>query len=177
MLFTLKIVSDNKGSGNSRSPKVATSENKAENPNEQCPTVNTEADSSSPNKMDESEKIEATNANKVDEVDKTENEDKWTEISIILHTFKMFVVVDIIHILKCKIYIETVHSNLLLGYILKKTYFKSYGSDQSDILPNWLPHGGIILAKGQLNHSYTIWTVSILIFSPVANLLPHPLGS
>merc|ERR1719273_1201737 len=67
---------DNKGSGNSRSPKVATSENKAENPNEQCPTVNTEADSSSPNKMDESEKIEATNANKVDEVDKTENEDK-----------------------------------------------------------------------------------------------------
>ena len=28
---------------------------------------------------------------------------------------------------------------------------------ESDILPNWLPHGGIILAKGQLNHSYTFW--------------------
>ena len=35
--------------------------------------------------------------------------------------------------------------------------------------------GGIILAKGQLDHSYTFWTMPIMIFSPVANLMHHPL--
>ena len=44
------------------------------------------------------------------------------------------------------------------------------------ILPNWFPHGEIILAKGQLNHSYTFWFMSILIFSPVPNLSVHPLA-
>ena len=42
-------------------------------------------------------------------------------------------------------------------------------SDQSVILPKWFTHGGITLAKGQLGHSYTFWTRSILIFRPVAN--------
>ena len=34
---------------------------------------------------------------------------------------------------------------------------------------------GIILAKGQFDQSYTFWTMSILIFSPVYLLLRHPL--
>ena len=42
-------------------------------------------------------------------------------------------------------------------------------SDQAVLLPNWFTHGGITLAKGQLGHSYNFWTMSILIFSPVAN--------
>ena len=48
-------------------------------------------------------------------------------------------------------------------------------SDQAVLLPKWFSHGGIILAKGQLDHSYTFWTMSILIFSPVYLLLRHPL--
>ena len=36
-------------------------------------------------------------------------------------------------------------------------------------------HGGIILAKWQFHHSYTFWTLSILVFIPVANLMHHPL--
>ena len=36
--------------------------------------------------------------------------------------------------------------------------------------------GEIILAKGQLDHSYTFWAMPIMIFSPVANLMHYPLG-
>ena len=42
-------------------------------------------------------------------------------------------------------------------------------SDQAVLLPKWLTHGGITLAKGQLGHFYTFWTMPILIFSPVPN--------
>ena len=40
-------------------------------------------------------------------------------------------------------------------------------SDKAVILPKWSPNGRIILAKGQLDHSYTFWTMPIMIFSPV----------
>ena len=33
-------------------------------------------------------------------------------------------------------------------------------SDQTVLLPKWFSHGGIILAKGQLDHSYTFWTMA-----------------
>ena len=42
-------------------------------------------------------------------------------------------------------------------------------SDKAVILLKWFSHGGIILAKGQLGHSYTFWTMPIMIFSPVSN--------
>ena len=48
-------------------------------------------------------------------------------------------------------------------------------SDQAGILPKWFSHQGIILAKGQLDHSYTIWAIPIFIFSPVCLLMRHPL--
>ena len=48
-------------------------------------------------------------------------------------------------------------------------------SDQTVLLPKLFSHGGIILAKGQLDHSCTFWTMSILIFSPVFFCLGHPL--
>ena len=40
-------------------------------------------------------------------------------------------------------------------------------SDQAVLLPTWFSHGGIILAKGQIDHSHTFWTLPIMIFSPV----------
>ena len=33
-------------------------------------------------------------------------------------------------------------------------------SDQAVLLPKWFSHGGIILAKGHLDHSYTFWTMA-----------------
>ena len=33
-------------------------------------------------------------------------------------------------------------------------------SDQAGILPKWFSNRGIILAKGQLDHSYTFWTMA-----------------
>ena len=51
-----------------------------------------------------------------------------------------------------------------------------YMSDQADILPKWSSHLGIILAKGQLDHSFIFWTMPILIFSPVHLILKHPLS-
>ena len=42
-------------------------------------------------------------------------------------------------------------------------------SDQTVLLAKWFTPKGIILAKGQLGHSYT------MIFSPVANFGDHPL--
>ena len=33
-------------------------------------------------------------------------------------------------------------------------------SDQAVLLPKWSPHGGIILAKGWLDHSNTFWTMA-----------------
>ena len=39
----------------------------------------------------------------------------------------------------------------------------------------WFSHRGIILAKGQLDNSYTFWTMSILIFSPVQIITRHRL--
>ena len=50
-------------------------------------------------------------------------------------------------------------------------------SDQSVLLPKWFTHGGITLAKEQLGHSYTFWTMTILIFSPVANFGQQSLPS
>ena len=43
------------------------------------------------------------------------------------------------------------------------------------ILPKWFANWGIIWAKGQLDHSYTFWTMPILIFSPVQIIMRHPL--
>ena len=46
------------------------------------------------------------------------------------------------------------------------------------LLLKWCTLRGIILAKWQLSHSYTFWTMSkpiIVIFSPVANFGDHPL--
>ena len=43
--------------------------------------------------------------------------------------------------------------------------------DQADILRKWLS----LLAKGQLNHSYSFWTMPILLFSLVYLILKHPL--
>ena len=37
------------------------------------------------------------------------------------------------------------------------------------------PTEGHILAKGQLDHSCTFWTMPIMIFSPVNIILGHPL--
>ena len=42
-------------------------------------------------------------------------------------------------------------------------------NDQGVLLPKWFTHRGITLAKGQLGHTYTFWTMPILIFSSVAN--------
>ena len=39
----------------------------------------------------------------------------------------------------------------------------------------WFSDWGIILPKGQLDHSYTYWTMPILIFSPVQIIMGHPL--
>ena len=61
------------------------------------------------------------------------------------------------------------------GINIQKVLAQKYISHQPDILLKWLPHGGIILAKGQLNHSYTFWAMSILTFCPVANFSDHPL--
>ena len=44
------------------------------------------------------------------------------------------------------------------------------------VLPKWFSYKEIILAKGQLDHSYTFWAMPIMIFSPVANLMHYPLG-
>ena len=46
-------------------------------------------------------------------------------------------------------------------------------SVQTVFLPKWSPHGRIILAKEHLNHLFTFWIMSILVFSPVANLMHH----
>ena len=49
-------------------------------------------------------------------------------------------------------------------------------SDQEGILPEGFSNQGIILAKGQLDHSNGFWTsMLILIFSPVQIIMRHPL--
>ena len=48
-------------------------------------------------------------------------------------------------------------------------------SDQAVLLTKWSPNWRIILAKGQLDHTLTFWTMPILIFDPVYLLLRHPL--
>ena len=48
-------------------------------------------------------------------------------------------------------------------------------SDQAGILPKWFSNWGIILAKGQFDHSNNFWTMPILIFSPVQIIMGHPL--
>ena len=50
-------------------------------------------------------------------------------------------------------------------------------SDQTGILPKWFSNWGIVLAKAQLEHLYTFWTIPILIFSPVQIIMGHPLIS
>ena len=48
-------------------------------------------------------------------------------------------------------------------------------SDQAVLFPKWFFQGGTILAKGQLYHSYTFWTMPIMIFSPVYFFSGHTL--
>ena len=48
-------------------------------------------------------------------------------------------------------------------------------SDITVLLQKWFSNRGIFLAKGQFDHSYTFWTLYILVFIPVANLMHHPL--
>ena len=48
-------------------------------------------------------------------------------------------------------------------------------SDQAVFLSKWSPNEIIILAKEQPGHSYTFWTMPILIFSPFANFGKHSL--
>ena len=50
-------------------------------------------------------------------------------------------------------------------------------SDEAVLLPKCSPNGTIILAKYQFGHSYSFWTMPILIFSPVYLVLRHPLYS
>ena len=58
-------------------------------------------------------------------------------------------------------------------------YQNRYGSksmsDKAVLLPNWSLDWRIILAKYQLGHQYTFWTLPILIFSPVQIIMRHPL--
>ena len=42
-------------------------------------------------------------------------------------------------------------------------------SDQGVFLLKWPPNWRIILAKEQLGHSYTFWTMPTMILSPVSN--------
>ena len=42
-------------------------------------------------------------------------------------------------------------------------------SGQAVLLPKLCTDWRIILAKGQLGHSYTFWIMPIMIFSPVKN--------
>ena len=46
---------------------------------------------------------------------------------------------------------------------------------QAGILPKWFSNQGIILAKWQLDHSYTFWSRSTLIFGTVQIIMGHPL--
>ena len=48
-------------------------------------------------------------------------------------------------------------------------------SDQGVFLSKWPPNWRIILAKEQVDHSYTLWNMPIMIFSPGANFCNHPL--
>ena len=48
-------------------------------------------------------------------------------------------------------------------------------SDKPVLLPKWSPNWRIILVKEQVDHSYTFWTMPIMIFSPGANFCNHPL--
>ena len=49
-------------------------------------------------------------------------------------------------------------------------------SDQAVLLPKWSPEWRITLAKNHLGHSYTFWTMPILIFSQVQIIIRHPLS-
>ena len=48
-------------------------------------------------------------------------------------------------------------------------------SDQAVILPKWSSHETVILAKEQLDHSYTFWNILIFILV-VANLMQQSLS-
>ena len=48
-------------------------------------------------------------------------------------------------------------------------------SDQAVLLLKWCTHRGINLVKGQLGHSYTFWTMPVMIFSLLSNSSHHPL--
>ena len=50
-------------------------------------------------------------------------------------------------------------------------------SEQAGILPKLFSNWGIILAKGQLDHCYTFWTMPILVFNPPWFLLTHTLST
>ena len=54
---------------------------------------------------------------------------------------------------------------------------KKYKSDQAVLWSKWSPYEYTILAKEQFGHSYTLWTMAIMIFSPVSNSSNHPLLS
>ena len=51
-------------------------------------------------------------------------------------------------------------------------------SDWAVIFLKWLPHEGIILTKYQAGRKYnTFWSMTFLVFTPVANFMHHPLGT
>ena len=58
----------------------------------------------------------------------------------------------------------------------RNIYLKSV-SDQAVLLPKWFPNLRIILSKYQLGHSFTFWTMPILMFSPVQIIMGHRLCS
>jgi hypothetical protein len=69
----------------------------------------------------------------------------------------------------CGKYVMDVAIYLRLGTIVIGIVKKVYK------WPNWSPYVYIILAKGQLDHSYAFWTMPIMIFSLLSNSSHHPL--
>ena len=61
------------------------------------------------------------------------------------------------------------------GLNIKISHSSKSMSDKAVLFPKWLSHEEIILAKGQLDHLYTFWTMSIMTFSLLSNSLHHPL--
>ena len=49
-------------------------------------------------------------------------------------------------------------------------------SYQAVLWPKWLSNGWIILAKGQLDHSNTFWSMPVWTFGPLYLIFVHPLG-
>ena len=63
--------------------------------------------------------------------------------------------------------------------VIKCSYFFLSPSprDPAVLSPKWFSHGRIILAKYQPCHSYTFWTMTIMIFSSVYFFSGHTLGT